>query len=166
MCITVPNFVKISQTVVEISKCFDFQYGSRLPSLSFKFLIFTCATLCYRGYMLQLRHFRLSVCLSVSLSHVRFLLKRLNISSKFFYHLIAPSFLFFVTESRCLTPMASPLMGLPNNTWVEKNCTMFGHSCYISRIGTIPYRMVSLSMTLSDPTPSWEFGSQSSVFKN
>ena len=39
----------------------------------------------------------LSVHLSVCVSHSCFVPKRLNISSEFFYHLIAPSFSFFVT---------------------------------------------------------------------
>jgi len=35
---------------------------------------------------------RLSVCLSVSLSHAGILSKQLYISSKFFHHRVAPSF--------------------------------------------------------------------------
>jgi len=42
--------------------------------------------ICYSAYMP--RQFRLSVCLS----HVCIVSKRLNISSKFFHHLIGPSF--------------------------------------------------------------------------
>ena len=51
---------------------------------------------------------------SVCLSHKCFVSKQLNVSSKFFYHLITPSSRFFVTDGRCLTPTASPLTGAPN----------------------------------------------------
>jgi len=38
MCIAVPNFTKIGQTVSEISRFFDFQDGRRPPSGIFEIL--------------------------------------------------------------------------------------------------------------------------------
>ena len=56
------------------------------------------------------RQFRPSVCLS----HACIVSKRLNVSSKFFHHLIGPSFWFFVNKGRCIYLTASPTMGAPN----------------------------------------------------
>ena len=87
-----------------------------------------------------------SVCVSVS--HACFVSKRLNISSKFFHHLISPSFYFFVTEGRCVTQTASPQTGAPNtrcdkigrfltnkSVYLGNGARRYSHSCYRSRIG-------------------------------
>jgi len=64
------------------------------------------------------RQFRLSVCpsvrTSVSLSHACIVSKWLNVPSKFFHHLIGPSFYFFVTKGHCINLRASPPTGAPN----------------------------------------------------
>ena len=60
----------------------------------------------------------LSVRLSVCLSYACIVSKRLNASSKFFHHLIDPSFQFFVTKGCCVNLTASPLTGAPNTTGV------------------------------------------------
>ena len=51
---------------------------------------------------------------SVHLSHACIVSKQLNLSSKFFHHLIGPSFQFFVTKGRCVNLRASPPAGAPN----------------------------------------------------
>jgi len=72
--------------------------------------------ICYSAYMP--RQFRLSVRLSIRLSHACFVSKRLNASSKFFHCLIAPSFYFYDTKDRCSNLTASPTTGAPNTRGV------------------------------------------------
>jgi len=91
-----------------------------------------------------------SVCLSVCLPvcHTRALYQKGYTFRQIFFRLVAPSFLFFVTKGRCLTPTTSPLMGAPNTRGGEKiwrflnirsvylgNGARYGRSCYKSRIG-------------------------------
>ena len=52
-----------------------------------------------------------SVCLSVTRV---ICIKRLNVLSKFFHHLIGLSFLFFDTKGRCVNLTASPPTWVPN----------------------------------------------------
>jgi len=57
---------------------------------------------------------------SVRPSHGWISQRRLNVSSKFFHHLIGPTFWFFDTKGRCVNLTASPPTGVPNTRGVAK----------------------------------------------
>ena len=61
------------------------------------------------------RYASAGICCSISVcvSPACFVSELLNVSTKFFYHVIAPSFEFFI-NGRCLTPTASLLTWAPN----------------------------------------------------
>jgi len=137
-------FKKFSQSVVSCSfpiyilcylnACFGFKSHHHL-------FIFTRSTLCQHGYMPM-------AFLFVSLCVTRMLCIKI---AKHFIEIVlppnSPIVLVFVTEGRCLTLMASPLMGAPNTRGGEKigriltnklvhlgNGVRYGHSCHRSRI--------------------------------
>jgi len=116
--------------------------------------------ICYSAYM------PLSVCLSVCLSHACFMSKRLNASSKFFHCLIGPSSSFssprVVAQIWWLHPHWGrqiqggsnfrPICGYISETVLDRGrVTMEDeYKSYVL------YRIVPLSMTLSDPEPQFQ----------
>jgi len=69
---------------------------------------------------------------SVCLSHGWISQKRLNVSSKFFHHLIGPTFYFFDTKGHCVNLTASPPTGAPNTRGVAKTSNFRPICSYIS----------------------------------
>ena len=103
-----------------------------------------------------------SVCLS--LTHACFVSKRLNALSKFFHHLIGPSFQFFATKGCCVNLTASPLMEAPNTRGVAKRQEIDAYLLWKTNIKSYAlialYRIVPLSMTLSDSEPQFRVTKQ------
>ena len=104
---------------------------------------------------------------SVRLSHACIVSKRLNVSSKFFHHLIGQSFWFFITKGDVRPQQGAkfnggsnfrPMCGYISQSVIDRGIVILWKTNIKSYVLC---RIVPLSMTLSDPEP--QFQSQSIV---